>query len=127
MTWLIQTIKSSLERRRGSALAAEQPMSRSSMTRWATAAVRAASASTSALEQVREVGADHQRERQDRDDRREHERQEQLAIEARADLAKQRPPDTRPLTGDPGEEAGPDQHEPEHAPPNVVSSARWTK
>ena len=72
------------------------------MTRWATAAVRAASASMSVVQQAGEVGADHERQRQHRDDRRQHERQEQLAVEAGADLPQQRAADARPLPRDAG-------------------------
>ena len=50
-------------------------------------------------QQVGEVGADHEREDQHRDDRRGDEREEQLAVEAGADLAQQRAADARPLRG----------------------------
>ena len=65
------------------------------------------------LQQVREVGADHERQRQDRDDRGEDEREEQLAVEAGADLAQQRTADARALAGDPREQRGADQHDQE--------------
>ena len=53
-----------------------------------------------ALQQIREVGADHQRQREHGNDRGEHERQEQLAVEARPDLAQQRAADPRALPCD---------------------------
>ena len=77
MTWLIQTIQSSLSVASGSALR-RSPVSTSWMTRWATATVRAASASTSPWRRFAKYAADDQRERQDRDDRREHDARNSL-------------------------------------------------
>ena len=65
------------------------------------------------LQQVREVGPDHERQGQDRDDGREDEREEQLAVEAGADLAQQRTADARALAGDPREQRGADEHDQE--------------
>ena len=62
-------------------------------------------------QQIGEVGADDQRQDQHRDDRGEDERQEQLAVEAGANLAQQGAPDARPLAAEPGEDRGRQQHE----------------
>ena len=95
MTWLIQTITSSF----GVEPFAVRWRSASdcSMTRCATAAVRAASASMSWRRRSAKYARMTTRQDQDRNDRREDEREKQLAVEARADLTQQRAPDTRTL------------------------------
>ena len=55
-------------------------------------------------QEIGEVGADHQRQYQYRNDRGEDERQEQLAVKARANLTQQCAPDTRTLAAHPGED-----------------------
>ena len=65
------------------------------------------------LQQVREVGPDHERQGQHRDDGREDEREEQLAVEAGADLAQQRPADAGTLAGDTREQGSAEQDDQE--------------
>ena len=56
----------------------------------------------------------------------EHEREKQLPVEARADLAEQRAADARTLAADACEHRRAEQHDEEDEPASVVSSARWT-
>ena len=80
------------------------------MTRCATAAVRAASASMSVRRRFSKYARMNERQRENRNNRRQHEGQEQFAIEARADFAEQRPSHPRPLARQTREHGGADEH-----------------
>ena len=62
-------------------------------------------------QEIGKVGADDERQDEHGNDRGEDERQEQLAVEAGANLAEQGPADARPLATEPGEDRGRQQHE----------------
>ncbi len=78
-------------------------------------------------QQIREIGTDHEGQRQDRDDGGEHEREEQLAVEAGADLAQQRAADAGAVPATRVKTAVPIRTSTNATPASVVSSARWTR